>query len=202
MTTLLAPLLATALLAAPPGEAGPPSPAPDEVTYTVPQGWVRSEKGRVVTLTPAGVSAERCSLVLTPGEKLDGDFGEWFGRRWDELRAGGKVVQGGSRTGRDGPRGNSFLHQAALLETKDADGTDKRVGLLLYAVHLGDVVHWVVFRTDGPALFNEHKKTVSEFLARMQFSRTKVEVSRPPPKQRPARPGDAKPPRAGEGSRS
>jgi hypothetical protein len=182
-----------ALAAAPAKE---PAAPPADVTYSVPAGWDRVEKDRVVTLTPHGTPAEKCSVVLTPAEPLRGDFDAWFRQRWDSLRKGAKVVQGGERTGQEnGPNGSSFFHQAALLEVPGENGAPpNRTGLLLYAVHVGEVVHWVVFRTDGPKLFNEHKKTVNRFLAGLQFYDTRSESrgrrsDEAPVKRPPAAPG-------------
>jgi hypothetical protein len=181
------------LAAAPPKEPAKPPAAPaSDVTYTVPAGWEKAEKDRVVTLTPPGTSAEQCSIVLTPAEPLKGDFAAWFAERWDGLRDGAKVVQGGERTGQpNGPHGSSYFTQAALLESPAEKGAAPvRTGLLLYAVHVGDAVHSVVFRTDGPMMFNEHKKTVNRFLAGLQFYDTRGPRSpRPPVKPRPAEPG-------------
>ena len=182
---LLAGLLAVAL--APPAEPTPPPP--EEMTYTIPPGWERSEKDRLVVLTPPGVAADKCSLVVTPGETLKGEFSTWFKDRWDALRQAAKVVQGGGRTGNKGPDGSSFLVQAGLLESAAEDGARKTTGLLLYAVHIGDGVHWVVFRTDGAALFNEHKKAVNTFLAGMKVARTEEA-----PAAKPARPKKPAPP--------
>jgi hypothetical protein len=180
MTTVL-PILA--MLLAPPAPKEQDKPPPD-VTYTVPAGWERVEQDHVVVLTPPGTAAEKCSLVLTRGEKLKGEFPEWFDDRWDALRKGAKVVQGGDRPApREGPNGSSFIVRSALLEAKKEGEEPRRTGLLLYAVHVGDAVHWVVFRTDGPALFNEHKKTVNRFLAGLQFYETTTEVR--PAKPRP-----------------
>jgi hypothetical protein len=178
MRNALALLLALLALAAAPAKE--PAPPPSDVTYSVPAGWDRVEKDRVVTLTPQGTPAAKCSIVLTPAEPLRGDFDAWFTQRWDSLRKGAKVVQGGERTGQqNGPNGSSFFHQVALLETPGENGAPPgRAGLLLYAVHVGDVVHWVVFRTDGPKLFNEHKKTVNRFLAGLQFYDTRTESRR------------------------
>ena len=59
---------------------------------------------------------------------------------------------------------------------------------MFYAVHVGDAVHWVVFKTDSHELFNEHKKTVNAFLAGLKFSQgTTVEVKPPPVTTRSAR---------------
>jgi len=192
MTSVGAILFALLALAAPAKEPAN-RPTQSEVTYTVPAGWERVEKDRVVTLTPAGIPADQCSIVLTPGEPLKGDFAAWFDQRWDSLRNGAKVVQGGERTGQQsGPNGTSFFHRAALLESMGKNDTPPfRTGLLLYAVHVGDVVHVVVFRTDGPKLFNEHKKTVTHFLAGLQFYDTRSEPAhrRPAVKPRPSEPG-------------
>ena len=98
----------------------------------------------------------------------------------EALRKGAKTVQGGERTAMDGPNESSVMIQAALLEA-DAEGSvKKRTGLLLYAANVGSAVHWVVFRTDGPELFNKYKKTVNQFLAGMKF----VEIA-PAPKSQP-----------------
>ena len=196
-------LLAAHLAAAPAPRKDEPTPAPpEELTYTVPAGWERSEKDRIVVLTPPGVPAEKCSLVVTPGETLKGEFADWFKERWDVLRKGAKVAQGGARSGNKGPDGSSFLVQAGLVESAAEDGDKKTTGLLLYAVHIGDAVHWVVFRTDGPALFNEHKKTVNTFLAGMKFSRTEQAppAARPVPPKKPA--PAVRPRPSGGGSRS
>jgi hypothetical protein len=82
------------------------------------------------------------------------------------------VVQGGERTGQEGPNGSSVLYQAALVETPAEGGAMQRTGLLLYAVNVGTAVHWVLFKTSGPELFNQHKKTVNQFLAGMKFVET------------------------------
>jgi hypothetical protein len=183
------------LLAGAKEPAKAPAGLASDVTYTVPAGWEKSEKERVVTLTPPGTAAEKCSVVLTPGEPLRGDFDGWFKRRWDGLRNGAKVVQGGERTGQEnGPNGSSFYHQAALLELPGENGGPPvQIGLLLYAVHVGDAVHSVVFRTDGPKLFNEHKKTVNRFLAGLQFYDTRGESRRRPPDEKPVKPRPAEP---------
>ena len=201
MTTGAALLLGMLLAAAPAPPAQPvPSPAPaEELSYTVPEGWEKSEKDRIVILTPPQISPDKCSLVVTPGEKLEGEFAKWFDGRWDALRKGGKVVQGGSRTGKEGPRGSSFLYQAALLESAGEGGEKLTNGLLLYAVHIGDAVHWVVFRTEGAALFNEHKKTVNTFLSGMKFTQTELGEPTVKPKK-PAAP--IKPRPGGAGSRN
>ena len=176
-------LLILVLLLAPAPEKEPAKPPPD-VTYTVPAGWDRVEQDHVVILTPPDTAADQCSLVLTRGEKLKGDFPKWFDDRWDALRKDAKVVQGGDRPDpRPGPNGTSFLVRSALLESPKEGGPPRRTGLLLYAVHVGDAVHWVVFRTDGAAPFNEHKKTVNRFLAGLQFYETTTEVR--PTKPRP-----------------
>ena len=144
-----------------------------EVTYSVPAGWERAAQERIVVLTPNGSSPQQCSLVLTPGETLsrEADFDKWFKGKWEALRKGWKVVQGGERTAQDGPEGSSVQYQAAMLESA-VDGKPTRRGLLLYAVHVGDAVHWVVFQTQGAALFNQHKKAVNGFLAGLKFAET------------------------------
>jgi hypothetical protein len=194
MSNPLASLLVLLALAAAPAKepAKQTTPPTSDVTYTVPAGWERAEKDQVVTLTPPATPAEQCSIVLTPGEPLKGDFAGWFAERWDKLRDGAKVVQGGERTGQpNGPHGSSYFTQAALLESPAENGAAPvRTGLLLYAVHVGEAVHTVVFRTDGPKRFNEHKKTVNRFLAGLQFYDTRRERSpRPAVKPRPAEPG-------------
>jgi hypothetical protein len=148
-----------------------------EVTYTIPTGWERNERDGIVVLTPNNASPEQCAVVVTPGETLraEGDFSKWFNDKWEALRKRWKVVQGGQRSGKQGPNGSSVLVQTALLEAV-VDGQPVRNGLMLYAVHIGDAVHWVVFRTDGASLFNEHKKTVNTFLAGLKFSQTTIEV--------------------------
>jgi hypothetical protein len=158
-----------------------------EVTYTIPEGWERGEREGIVVLTPKDTSPEQCALVVTPGETLpaSGDFEKWFGDKWEALRKKWKVVQGGQRSGKSGPNGSRVLVQSALLEAI-VDDQLVRSGLMLYAVHVGDAVHWVVFKTDSAKLFNEHKKTVNTFLAGLKFSQTTVEV-KPRPKD------DAKP---------
>ena len=199
---LLFALLTAAAAPAPPAQPGPTPVPAEEVTYAIPEGWEKSEKDRIVVLTPPGTSAAKCSLVVTPGEKLEGEFSKWFASRWDALRKGAKVAQGGGRTGKEGPRGSSFLYQAALLESAGEGAEKQTSGLLLYAVHVGDAVYPVVFRTDGPALFNEHKKTVNAFLAGLKFTQT--ETAEPTPRRKkPAAPATPLKPRpGGAGSRS
>src|SRR4051812_34473396 len=192
-TALVSLLVLLALAAAPAKEpAKQPAPPTSDVTYTVPAGWERAEKDHVVTLTPPATAAEQCSIVLTPGEPLKGDFAGGFDEHWGKLRKGAQGVQGGERTGQpNGPNGSSYFTRAALLESPAENGAAPvRAGLLLYAVHIGDSVHTVVFRTDGPKRFNDHKKTVNRFLASLQFYDTRRERSpRPAVKPRPAEPG-------------
>lgn len=158
-----------------------------EVTYTIPAGWERLEQERIVVLTPKGVTPQQCALIVTPGETLEGDnFLKWFKEKWDALRKDAKVVQGGDRTGQDGPNGSSVLYQAALLESAGEGGKKQTAGLLLYAVHIGDAVHWIVFKTDGPALFNKHKKTVNQFLGGLKFAEAAAAPS--PAEKKPSRP--------------
>ena len=170
-----------------------------EVTYSIPAGWERTEQERIVILTPKDVAPEQCSIVLTPGETLaaDANFNKWFKDKWEALTKGWKLVQGGERTGQEGPRGSSVYYQAGMLEAV-VNGKVTRTGLLLYAVHVGDAVHWVVFRTDGAKLFNQHKKTVNVFLGGLKFAETTTEPRRPDPSEKPK----AKPPPAASGSRS
>ena len=158
-----------------------------EVSYTIPEGWERAEREGIVVLTPRDTSPEQCAVVVTPSEKLPaaGDFNKWFGEKWEALRKKWKVVQGGQRSGKAGPNGSSVLVQTALLEAI-VDDQPVRSGLMLYAVHVGDAVHWVLFKTDSAKLFNEHKKTVNAFLAGLKYSQTTVEV-KPRPRD------DAKP---------
>jgi hypothetical protein len=176
------PMLTFALMFAPVARAAPKPKQAEELTYTAPAGWERAEQERIVVFTPPKVPPSRCALIVTPGENLDGDFLKWFKTKWEALSKGGKVVQGGDRTGQEGPNGSSVLYQAALVEAP-AEGPagevkpNKRTGLLLYAVNIGSAVHWVLFRTDGPELFNQHKKTVNQFLAGMKF----VESGKAPP---------------------
>ena len=160
------------LVLAPAASAAPKPHQAEELTYTPPAGWERSEQERIVVFTPPNVPPSRCALIVTPGENLDGDFLKWFKTKWDALRKGGKVVQGGERTGQEGPNGSSVLYQAALVETPAEGGAMQRTGLLLYAVNVGTAVHWVLFKTSGPELFNQHKKTVNQFLAGMKFVET------------------------------
>jgi hypothetical protein len=176
----------------------PPVEHAGGVTYSIPPGWERVEQDRIVILTPKDVSPEQCSLVLTPGETLgaDGNFTKWFKDKWDGLTKGWKLVQGGERTGQEGPRGSSVFYQAGMLEAV-VDGKVTRSGLLLYAVHVGDAVHWVVFKTDGAQLFNQHKKTVNAFLGGLKFSETTTETRQPAPEK-----PKAKRPPAASGSRS
>jgi hypothetical protein len=141
----------------------------EQMTYTAPAGWEKSEQERMTIFTPPDVPPTKAALIVTQGQNLDGDFVKWFRGKWDALRKGDEVVQGGERTGQDGPNGSSVLYQAALLEGLGAGGTRKQTGLLLYAVHIGTGVHWVVFRTDGPEPFNKYKKTVNKFLAGLKF---------------------------------
>ena len=44
-------------------------------------------------------------------------------------------------------------------------------------MNIGSAVHWVLFKTDGPELFNQHKKTVNQFLGGLKFVET---VNAPP----------------------
>ena len=188
MTHRRPPVLVTLLVAL--SALGADDPAPEqpdqqvaEVTYTVPAGWERLEQERIVVLTPKGMTPRQCALIVTPGETLEGDnFLKWFKEKWDALRNDGKIVQGGERTGQDGPNGSSVLYRAALIETTGEGGKKHTAGLLLYAVHIGDAVHWIVFRTDGPALFNKHKKTVNRFLGGLKF--TEAPAPAPSPAQK------------------
>ena len=141
----------------------------EQMTYTAPAGWEKSEQERLTIFTPPDVPPTTAALIVTQGQNLDGDFVKWFRAKWDALRKGDEVVQGGERTGQDGPNGSSVLYQAALLEGLGAGGARRQTGLLLYAVHIGTGVHWVVFRTDGPEPFNKYKKTVNKFLAGLKF---------------------------------
>ena len=177
----------------------PPVEHAGEVTYSIPPGWERVEQERIVILTPKNASPDQCSIVLTPGETLgpDGNFTKWFKDKWDGLAKGWKLVQGGERTGQEGPRGSSVFYQAGMLEAV-VNGKPARTGLLLYAVHVGDAVHWVVFRTDGAKLFNQHKKTVNAFLGGLKFSETTTEPRQAAPVEKPK----PKPPPAASGSRS
>ena len=153
-------------------KAGPKDGPAEEMTYTPPAGWEKTEQERIVVFSPPGVPPTKCAILVTPGETLEGDFLKWFKGKWDALRKGAKVVQGGERTGQDGPGGSSVLYQAALMEGEAAGGVKRKTGLLLYAVHVGSAVHWVVFRTDGGELFNTHKKTANQFLAGLKFVQT------------------------------
>ena len=152
--------------------AAPKAKQAEELTYTPPAGWERAEQERIVIFTPPDVPPSKCALIVTPGEKLEGDFLKWFKTKWDALRKGAKVVQGGERTALEGPNDSSAIVQTALVETSGEGGAKRRTGLLLYAVNIGSAVHWVVFKTDGPELFNQHKKTVNKFLAGMKFVET------------------------------
>ena len=169
--------------------AAPRPKATEELTYTPPVGWERTEQERLVIFTPPNVPPTRCALIVTPGENLEGDFGKWFRTKWDALRKNGKVVQGGERTAMEGPNGSSAMIQAALVESEAPEGRKKRTGLLLYAFNIGSAVHWVAFRTDGPDLFNEHKKTVNKFLAGLKFVETTTgrQEGTDKPKQAPSR---------------
>ena len=199
------PLLISVLLVLPSVALSAPKPKQaEELTFTPPAGWDRTENERLVIFTPPGVPPSRAALVVTPGENLEGDFLKWFKTKWDALCKGGKIVQGGERTGQEGPNGSSVLYQAALVEAEGDAGAKKRTGLLLYAVNIGDAVHWVVFKTAGPDLFNEHKKTVNKFLAGMKFvevapasaggdAKSKGKDGKPP-----ARPTPRKPPTTDE----
>ena len=163
--------------------AGAPAEAPaadrpaEEMTYTPPAGWEKTEQERITVFSPPGVPPTKCAIIVTPGENLDTDFLKWFRTKWDALRKGGKVIQGGDRTGQDGPNGSSVLYQAALVESEGEGGAKRRTGLLLYAVHIGSAVHWVVFRTDGADLFNRYKKTANQFMAGLRFVETTQENS-------------------------
>ena len=179
--------------------AAPNNQQPAELSSTPPAGWERTENERIVIFTPPGVAPSKCALIVTPGENLEGDFTKWFKAKWDALRKGAKTVQGGERTAMDGPNESSVMIQAALLESETqgaagaaAGGAKKRTGLLLYAANVGSAVHWVVFKTDGPELFNTHKKTVNKFLAGMKFVEVapapKAQPKAPPAKARPAAP--------------
>ena len=152
--------------------AAPKKKEAEELTYTPPAGWERAEQERIIVFTPPGVPPSKCALVVTPGENLEGDFLKWFKTKWDALRKDAEVVQGGERTGQEGPNGSSVLYQAALIEGPTNAGATRRTGLLLYAVNVGSAVHWVLFKTDGPELFNKHKKTVNQFLAGLKFVET------------------------------
>ena len=167
-----------------------------EMTYTAPGGWEKSEQERIIVFTPPGVSPRQVALIITPGENLDGDFLKWFKTKWEALRKDAQVIQGGERTGQEGPNGSSVLYQAALLEGTGAGGAKKDTGLLLYAVHVGDAVHWVVFRTDGADRFNRYKKTVNQFLAGLKFVEV-VEQDAPRTRQGAAKepPGDKSKPK-------
>ena len=184
--------------------AAPKKKQPEELSYTAPAGWERTENERIVIFTPPGVAPSKCALIVTPGENLEGDFLKWYKAKWDALRKGAKAVQGGERTVMEGPNESSVIVQAALLEPDPeqaaaaggqaaaAGAPKKRTGLLLYAAHVGSAVHWVVFKTDGPELFNKHKKTVNQFLAGMKFVETvpadKARPKSPPAKARPTSP--------------
>ena len=160
--------------------AAPKKKQPEELAYTPPAGWERTENERIVIFTPPGVAPSKCALIVTPGENLEGDFLKWYKAKWEALTKGAKTVQGGERTVMEGPNESSVMIQAALLEPQadqPAGAAKKRAGLLLYAANIGSAVHWVVFKTDGPELFNKHKKTVNQFLASMKF----VEVAPAPP---------------------
>ena len=163
----------------------------EELAYTPPAGWERTEQERIVVFTPPGVPPSKCALIITPGENLEGDFGKWFKTKWEALRKGAKVVQGGERTGQEGPNGSSVMYTAALVEMEGGGGAVRRAGLMLYAVNVGSAVHWVVYKTDGPDLFNKHKKTVNQFLAGMKFVEAvegdggeKQNKPKPPPRNR------------------
>ena len=167
-----------------------------EVTYRVPAGWEKIQQDRIVILTPRGSTPDECSVVLTSGETLaaDANFNQWFKDKWAALHEGWKVVQGGQRTGQEGPRGSSVYYQAAMLEAV-VDGKPTRRGLLLYAVHVGDAVHWVVFRTEGAKPFNEHKKTVNAFLSGLKIAEVEAPGARRQKKAQPKPPSErAKPP--------
>ena len=201
MTRALLPMLVLTLAGtvAPASTDDPPVEHTGEVSYSIPAGWERMEQERIVILTPKGSSPDQCSIVLTPGETLgpDGNFNKWFKDKWDSLAKGWKLVQGGERTGQEGPRGSSVFYQAGMLEAV-VNGKVTRTGLLLYAVHVGDAVHWVVFRTDGAKLFNQHKKTVNAFLGGLKFSETTTEPRKPAPAEKPK----PKPPPAASDSRN
>ena len=164
--------LPSASVAAEPKPDAKKGASTEEMTFTAPPGWEKSEQERLTIFTPPGVPPTTAALIVTQGQNLDGDFVKWFRAKWDALRKGDEVVQGGERTGQDGPSGSSVLYQAALLEGLGAGGARKQTGLLLYAVHIGTGVHWVVFRTDGPEPFNKYKKTVNKFLAGLKFVET------------------------------
>jgi hypothetical protein len=166
--------------------AAPKKKEAEELTYTPPAGWERAEQERIIVFTPPGVPPSKCALVVTPGENLEGDFLKWFKTKWDALRKDAEVVQGGERTGQEGPNGSSVLYQAALIEGPTNAGATKRTGLLLYAVNVGSAVHWVLFKTDGPELFNKHKKTVNQFLAGLKFVETTTAAAPDRPKAKGA----------------
>ena len=168
--------------------AAPKPKQAEELAYTAPAGWDRTEQERIVVFTPPDVPPSKCALIVTPGENLEGDFIKWFKTKWDSLRGRATVVQGGDRTGQDGPNGSSVLYEAALVEIEGEGGAKRRGGLLLYAVHVGSAVHWVVFRTNGPELFNKHKKTVNQFLAGMKFVETTAGGEKPAKKEQKERP--------------
>jgi len=206
MTLCTGLLLATLLAAAPPADkpAAPDHPADADVTFTVPEGWKRVDRDRVIVLMPEGATPLECAVVISPGEKLDDDdFPKWFTAKWDALRKGGKVVQGRARSGKEGPDGSSVLVQAGLVEAPGAAAERKiTTGLMLYAVRVGDAAHYAVFKTDGAAKFNEYKKTVNQFLGSMKITETKV-IETPPEARKPAKRPPAvrrRPGAAGSGS--
>jgi hypothetical protein len=192
MSYALAAFVALLLTATAPASADDRVETQGEVIYSIPDGWERVEQEGIVVLTPKDVPPDQCALVVTSGETLppEGNFERWFKAKWDALRKESKVIQGGQRTGNAGPKGSTVLYQAALLNPVVGDES-ARTGLMLYAVHIGDAVHWVVFKTNGAKLFNEHKKTVNTFLAGLKFSETKVETKS---NAKPAGPADPRSP--------
>jgi serine/threonine protein kinase len=132
------------------------------VALSLPEGWEEVAVSTGVALRPTGlVPGDRLALVVLSRGDLDGQFDEWFQRRWRAMTDGysieaqGRIERGRTRSGRPYAR-----------VTADVNDPAKKVAaVLLWAAHAGGRAEIIVGQASRHELQARFQPAVSQILA-------------------------------------
>ena len=159
---------------APPATANPPvavnppaaAPSPVDATlrFTLPSGWTRTDSGGVTWLRAPSNGATSTFILVTPAEKLSGDFGTWVERKLSP-GPGVKIISHGPADRRQASATHEDLNEHLVLEVRAGERHEQQVA----ALRRGQAVVLVALDSTSPSALAAQDATFRTFLAGLQI---------------------------------
>jgi len=143
--------------------SGPAASAASTVASTlhfaVPTGWTRTDVANAVWLSAPGTAAGTTYVLLTPAERLSGDFGAWFQHRLVPP-PGMEILSRGEVQHVAGPRGGEVIRQRLTVRVRG-----EKHEQLAVAEHRGAAAVLVALDAPSPEELTAHQPVFRALLA-------------------------------------